>query len=169
MGVSKADLVFAKREIERSRDFLEQLKENHEGEESAYSENPGSGVFLCREPIEWSVKAMLKSAGINSPDKHAIDLEHDRLNGITHDTDLPNQLRRNVLRAIFLTTSWEPYYGPARYSKRESNIHANDFISVIDVQRAIDDAEFCIDTADSFYHYQMDKNDYAVSDLDLYE
>lgn len=168
MGASKSDLEFAKRELKRARTLLNRAKDSQSSEDSDTADNPEVGVKDGRESIEVSVKAMLKSAGVTPPEKHAIPLNHDYIKGIVHNTDdMPNQLYKDVLRSIFLTISWEPYYEPARYGIRERNLAANDFISEKDMERAIIDAEFCLETANSFHDYQMDQNGYELSNLDL--
>lgn len=168
MGASKSDLEFAKRQLKKARTTLDRAKASQDSGGSGTTNDPGVGVKDGRESIELSVKAILKSAGIRPPEKHAIPLNFDHLKGIVHNNDnMPNPLHEDVLRAIFLTTAWKPYYQPARYGIRERNLPANSFISEIDMNRAIDDAEFCLDTANAFHYYQMKKNGYTITDLDL--
>jgi len=168
MGASKSDLEFAKRELKKARTILERAEDSQSSEDSATADNPEVGVKDGRESIEVSVKAILKSAGVTPPEEHSVPLSCDRIKGIVYNNyNMPNQLYKDVLRAVFLTSSWDPYYEPARYGIRERNLPASVFISDIDIDRAITDAKFCLETAETFHYYQMKQNGHTISDLDL--
>lgn len=105
--------------------------------------------------IEQSAKVIFKLTGVKAPERHGIGLEHERVEGVLNS--LPDELdiEEDVQRVIFLTEVWEPYYEASKYGFPDLNIPSNAFMNADDGEKAISDAEFCIEVANELLDYYM--------------
>ncbi|WP_265109167.1 HEPN domain-containing protein [Halosolutus halophilus] len=103
--------------------------------------------------IEQSAKAIFKLEDKDPPGTHAIELDDDRAIGLLNE--LPDELdiTEDVKRVIFLTKVWKPYYEVAKYGYPKANVPSHSFMEAEDADRAISDAEFCLETAQKLLDY----------------
>lgn len=130
---------------------------------------PNVVISDCQICVELAAKTILKSFGINPVQSHDINFEHERVTALLGrlPEDHEEEFDKTVPRVIFLTQFWERFYTLAKYGVPEENIHSFQLMSRSDAIRAIQDADFCLNVADSVFKYVLEQKDLERNDLDL--
>jgi len=111
----------------------------------------------CQICIETSTKLMFKLMGMNHPKVHNIEFTDERTKGFLNriPEDFPS--KSQIPRVIFLTQFWKEYYTEAKYGIPEQNLTPHNIFRSTDAIKAVDDAEYCVDTAKDLFNYICDE------------
>jgi len=113
-------------------------------------------IIDCQLCIELAAKSLFKLAGQDYPFSHGITLSDGR----TQDfyTSIPDEFeeKEKIVRVIFTTQFWDHFYELAKYGSPQLNVRPEMIFTVNDCNRAIDDAEYCINVAESMLDYVED-------------
>lgn len=176
------DLEFSRKQLLQSRTRLANLKRsNYSGDDLSPHEIttddmnkfsfklvPQVIISACQVCVELSAKSIFKTVGVKPIESHDISLSHERVEGVLNR--IPSEMENpdDVSRVIFLTQFWERFYEMAKYGVPEHNVSSSDIMTESDSIRAVHDAEFCIDTAETVHDLQMEAQGYDTGDLDLF-
>ncbi|WP_336357629.1 HEPN domain-containing protein [Haloarcula sp. CGMCC 1.6347] len=176
------DLAYAKRQLLQSSMRLSQIKnEYHLADEDAKPDEISSDdlneimleigpevvISDCQVCVELSAKAIFKSVGVNPPQHHDIEFTDNRVKGLLSSLEKDYDEIEEIYRVLFLTQFWERFYTLAKYGAPEQNIPSSSFMDPRDAKRAVDDAEFCLDTAMNLHDYVLDQKEMSLDDFDF--
>ena len=127
---------------------------------------PQATIMDCQIIVELSAKSIFKSLGVNPVQKHDITFDNERVSGLLGRIPEGEDFTENVPRVIFLTQFWERFYTLAKYGVPEQNLSSFELMEPSDALRAVQDAEFCQETASEVFYYVLDELDLETQDLD---
>ncbi|WP_229121032.1 hypothetical protein [Halapricum desulfuricans] len=110
-------------------------------------------IIDCQMSIELSVKAMFKAVGQDFDYSHGVGFGSHNTQGFNNKVPADYPRKQDLIRSIFLTQLWESFYQLAKYGAPELNVGPDIIFSINDGERALNDAEFCVDLAEDFIDY----------------
>lgn len=105
---------------------------------------------LC---IELAAKAMFKLVGKDHPFSHGISLQDGQTMGFYSQIPDAYSRKKDVVRVVFLTQFWGEFYSLAKYGAPKLNVRPEMIFTQKDGSRAVDDARFCIEVAESLLSF----------------
>lgn len=108
---------------------------------------------LC---IELSVKSMFIATGVEHPQKHDIEFDDNRTEGLLRNIPDDFDKGEKVPRAVFLTQFWHQFYELTKYGVPDLGLKPVDITALNDVKKAISDGEFCVEIAKDLVEYQAE-------------
>ncbi len=105
-------------------------------------------IHDCQICIELYLKSIFKLLGENPPRKHALDFEDAKgiLRAENHPSVFDGAYR--LPRVVFLNRFWREFYEDSKYGNMELNIAPGKILRVKDVERAVEDANYCKEVAE---------------------
>ncbi|WP_368277059.1 HEPN domain-containing protein [Halorussus halobius] len=114
---------------------------------------------LC---IELSVKSMFLALGIKHPERHHITFEDKTTKGLLENVPDGFEKGDDFPRAIFLTQFWHRFYELTKYGVPKLGIKPIDIIDRSDAEKAINDAEYCVNLANELVQHQTEEHDVEI-------
>ena len=110
-------------------------------------------IIDCQMCIELSVKSMFKAVGQDFDYSHGIGFESHNTKNFNREVPSEYSRREDIIRATFLTQLWEKFYQFAKYGAPELNAGPSMIFDIHDGERAMNDAEFCVELAEDFIDF----------------
>lgn len=129
--------------------------------------SPDLLISDCQVSVELAAKSIFKTLGINPPPCHDIELSNERVQGLLSRIPKEFENGEKIPRVIFLTQFWERFYTLAKYGEPKINLSSKDIVNIDDAQRAVQDAEYCLNVSTELHNYMLDNKEVELSDLNL--
>lgn len=133
--------------------------------ESGATLAPNITISDCQICVELAAKAIFKTVGVNPVERHEISFNHERVTGLLNRLPSDSDLSKRVPRVIFLTQFWERFYTLSKYGVPERNISSFELLNESDALRAVQDADYCIDTAEELIDLVISEKEIDRADL----
>ncbi|MDZ5810272.1 hypothetical protein U4E84_02735 [Halorubrum sp. AD140] len=113
-------------------------------------------IIDCQLSIEIAVKSMYKAVDEEFKPTHDISFRSHETDRFNDSVPADFERKDEIIRAIFLTQFWERFYELAKYGAPALNIGPSFIFDTTDGERAISDAQFCVDLAEDFINHVED-------------
>lgn len=136
----------------------EEVEPDYEVDNDLVSSHIQNIVIDCQLCIEISVKAMFKLTSQDHPFSHGISFQSGKTQGFY--SKIPDEFdeKEEIVRVIFLTQFWEEFYELSKYGAPQLNVRPESIFTAEDGIRAVEDAEYCIQLAESLLDYAQSKS-----------